>query len=86
MVYILLHVAVILALLVKAFSSFMGIYFAEPYWFHISGISAGASVILGILWAIVFLHGNNFAKIPKAVKIILPLAAILAATSILLSS
>lgn len=84
--YLLLHLVVILALLVKAFSSIMGVYSANPLWFHISGISAGASVVLGVLWAAVFLHGNNFAKIPPWVKIVLPLAAILAAISVIITT
>lgn len=84
--YVLLHLAVILALLVKALSNIMGLYSANPLWFHISGISAGASVILGILWAAVFLHGNNFTRISKPVKIALPLAAILAVASMIIST
>lgn len=78
--------AVILALLVKVFSSLMGMFSPSPLWFNVSGISSGVTVVLGIIWAMVFLHGNNFAKIPKAVRIILPLTAVLAVASVIIST
>ncbi|HOB34276.1 MAG: hypothetical protein GX090_00770 [Firmicutes bacterium] len=85
MLYNLLHAAVLLALLVKAFTSIMSVLSASPLWFNSSGISSGATVILGIVWAAVFLRGDNFAKIPAWAKILLPAAAVLAVVSIIIS-
>lgn len=86
MYYNLLHVAVITALLVKAVSNIVASISPSSLWSNISGISSGATVVLGIIWAIVFLHGNNFAKIPKAVRIILPLTALVAVASVIISN
>lgn len=86
MYYNLLHIAVILALLVKAFSNLLNMLSPSPLWSNVSGISSGVMVVLGIIWAIVFLHGNNFAKIPKAVRIVLPITAVLAVASVIISN
>lgn len=86
MIYNLLHSAVLLALAVKAVSGFAKIYSSDPMWFHISGISSGIVVLLGIAWAIVFLRGDHLAKSPRVFKVLLPAAAVLAVIAAILSA
>lgn len=85
MVYNLLHIVLLSLMAAKIFSDIMKIFNADALWFHISGISSGVLVILGLIWAAVFLHGNNFARIPRKYKFLLPAGAVLAIISALLS-
>lgn len=85
MVYNLLHIVLLTMLTAKIFSDIMKIFNANTLWFHISGISSGILVILGLVWAAVFLHGNNFARIPRKYKFLLPAGAVLAIITALLS-
>lgn len=84
LIYI-VNIALTLALLAKAASGFLKLYSPNPLWFHISGISSGILVLLGLVWAIVFFQGNNFARMPKVFKLLLPAAALLAIIAALLS-
>jgi len=85
MVYKLVHYGAVIVLLVKAVSSLACINKCESLWHNISGISSGLVVVMGILWAAVFLHRNNFSKISKLGKIILLVTAVLAITATILS-
>ena len=81
-----LHIAVVLSLLVKAVSTVMKNLLPNPsLWFHISGISSGLFVLLGLAWAIVFFHGNNFSRIPRVYKYLLIIAALLAVSASILT-
>lgn len=82
MLHRIVHYALTLSLLVKAVSTYMKARVgldSDSLWFHVSGISSGLFVLCGVIWAIVFLHGNNLSRISMGSKISLAAAALLLA-------